>query len=98
MVRKMIFRTIFINYTVINKLMTTEIMPQMPMAMELMAPWSSPISLALVVPRAWEQAPVASPCATGSLIKNHLAKSGAQTTPVRPATATQVAAMAATPP
>lgn len=35
--------------------------PHTQMAMELMAPWSSPISMALVVPRAWLQAPMASP-------------------------------------
>lgn len=41
-----------LHYTVINKLITTLIMPHTPMAIELMAPCSSPISLAVEVPNA----------------------------------------------
>ena len=82
----------------INKLMSTEISPQIPMAMELMAPWISPISRALDVPSAWLQAPVARPWATASVIPNHLENSGTHKAPVRPAIITQAAAMPATPP
>ena len=49
-----------------NRVMITEISPHTPMAMLLMAPCTSPISRALLVPRAWLQAPVAMPWATGS--------------------------------
>lgn len=73
-------------------------MPHTQMAMELMAPWSSPISMALVVPRAWLHAPVASPCATGSVTRNHLANRGANTAPTTPASTTAAAAMPAAPP
>lgn len=73
-------------------------MPHTQMAMELMAPWSSPISMALVVPSAWLHAPVASPCATGSVTRNHLANRGANTAPTTPASTTAAAAMPAAPP
>ena len=72
--------------------------PHTQMAMELMAPWSSPISMALVVPRAWLQAPMASPSATGSVMRNHLANRGAHTAPVIPAIATAAAAIPWMPP
>ena len=66
-------------------------MPHTQMAIELMAPWSSPISMALVVPSAWLHAPVASPCATGSVTRNHLANRGANTAPTTPASTTAAA-------
>ena len=44
-----------------NKISREVRIPQIQMAMELMAPWRGPISRALEVPSAWLQAPMATP-------------------------------------
>ena len=51
-------------------------MPHTQRAIELIAPWRAPISMALEVPRAWLHAPMATPSATGSVTWNSLAKRG----------------------
>ena len=44
--------------------------------------------MALEVPRAWLQAPMATPSATGSVMRNSLAKRGAKIAPTTPTTST----------
>lgn len=73
-------------------------MPQTHSAIELIAPCSSPISIALLVPTAWLVAPMAMPSATGSVIWNSLAKTGARIAPSTPVIMTAAAVRPDKPP
>lgn len=78
---------------------STEVkIPHTQMAMELMAPWRGPISRALEVPTAWLLAPMATPSATGSVMRKHLANRGASMAPSTPVMTTAAAVMPGMPP
>lgn len=62
----------------------TVTMPATAIDRPLMAPWTSPISRALVVPRAWATVPMPTPWATGSVILNTLIIIGAIMMPTIP--------------
>ncbi len=64
--------------------MNTVTTPATPMERLLMAPCTSPISIAFVVPSAWLDVPIATPCATGFLMRKYRQTSGAVTAPVIP--------------
>ena len=63
-----------------------------------MAPWTSPISIAFVVPSAWLAVPMATPCATGFLMRKNLQTSGAVTAPVIPVMTIETIVMDGMPP
>ena len=65
---------------------TTVIKPQTAIESPLIAPSTSPICSALVVPRAWLQVPMATPFATGSVTRNSLRTCSQKVFPVIPAT------------
>ena len=62
----------------------TVIRPATTMARLLMAPSTSPISIALLVPTTWEDVPIAMPLAIGFLILKNLHTGSAITLPVMP--------------
>ena len=64
----------------------------------LMAPSSSPISSAFVVPTAWLHVPMATPLAMPSRTRNRRAMSGAVMAPRMPVTMTAATVMDVTPP
>ena len=59
-------------------------MPDRAMDRLLMAPSSWPISMALVVPMAWEAEPMAMPLATGSVIRKSRQTGSASILPIMP--------------
>ncbi len=72
--------------------------PATPIERLLMAPWTSPISIAFVVPSAWLAVPMATPCATGFLMRKNLQTSGAVTAPVIPVMTIETIVMDGMPP
>ena len=76
----------------------TVAIPAQPMARPLMAPSTSPISRALVVPVTWLLVPMATPMATGFVILNSLAKDGQTKAPKLPVMIIPATVMAGIPP
>ena len=72
--------------------------PATPMERLLMAPWTSPISMALEVPSAWLAVPMATPCATLCLMRQNLQTAGAATAPVIPVIVMAMMVMEGMPP
>ena len=62
--------------------------PATPIAIPLIAPSISPISIALEVPSAWLAVPIATPAATGFFTRNSLIRAGASIAPTIPVTTT----------
>ena len=96
--RTQVFFIRWVPYTAKNPAITEVMMPQTHSAIELIAPCSSPISIALLVPTAWLVAPMAMPSATGSVIWNSLAKTGARIAPSTPVIMTAAAVRPDKPP
>ena len=63
---------------------TTVSKPETTMARLLMAPSSSPHSIARAVPIAWDAAPIPSPFAIGSVMRNILQTRSPETFPKMP--------------
>lgn len=65
---------------------TTVITPQTTMDKLLIAPSTVPISIALAVPKAWAEHPMAIPFAIGSVIRNNFKNFSAKILPNTPVT------------
>ena len=72
--------------------------PHIPIASPLIAPSTSPISIAFDVPTAWLDAPMASPAATGSDTLNNFIRRGANIPPSIHVPITAATVIGTTPP
>ena len=72
--------------------------PDIPIAIPLIAPSTSPISNAFAVPSAWLHVPIATPAAIEFPTRNNLISDGASIAPTIPVTTTAATVMDSYPP
>lgn len=81
-----------------NKEIITVVIPVIIIETLEIAAWISPNSIALVVPRAWEEVPIAQPCAISLSILKNFINNGANIAPIIPVITTEIAVMEGIPP